>query len=96
MVWFHPQSLHELHRVARELCKSHFRKFKSKLHEISLSFQCTKSLKVVAEANSIGVTSSGPPRQDTLRPGEGERPPESDGPLASRASAESSGGLRIG
>ena len=96
MVWFHLPSLHELHRVVIELCKSQFSKFKSKLLEINPSFHCMKSLKVVAEANSIGVTSSGPPRQDTLRPGEGERPPESDGPLASRASAESSGGWRIG
>ena len=28
LVWFHLPSLHELHRVARELCKSHFSKLK--------------------------------------------------------------------
>ena len=88
MVWFHLPSLHEMHRVVIELCKSHFSKFKSKLLEINPSFQCTKSLKVVAEAHIIGVASSGPPRPDALRPGEGEGPPESDGPLASRASAK--------
>ncbi len=45
-------------------------------------------------SNSIGLPSSGPPRQDTLRPGEGKWSPESDGPLASGASAESNGGMR--
>ena len=81
LVWFHPPWLHELHRVAWELCTSHFSKLKSKLHEISPSFH---------------LTNSGPPRPDTLWEGEGARPPESDGPVASRALTESSGGLRIG
>ena len=53
LVSFHPPSLHELHQVVRELCKSHFSKLKSKLHEINPSFHCAKSLKVGAEATAL-------------------------------------------
>ena len=35
LVWFHPPSHHELRRVARELCKCHCNKLKSKPHAIN-------------------------------------------------------------
>ena len=53
LVSFHPPSLHELHRVAWELCKSPFSKLNLKLREISPSFHWTKSLRVVAEATAL-------------------------------------------
>ena len=42
-----------LHRVARQFCKSHFSKLKSKLREINPSLHSIKRLKVVAEATAL-------------------------------------------
>ena len=95
LVRFHP-SFHELHRVARELCKSDFSKLKSKLREVNPSIHCTESFIFAAEANGMSLASSGLPRRDTLRPGEGKRRTESDGRVASGASVESSGGMMMG
>ena len=49
-----------------------------------------------SRSGSMGLIGSGPPRPDTRRLGEGKRPPESDGPVASSASVESNGGILIG
>ena len=51
-IWFHP-SFHELHRVARELCKSDFSNLKSKLREVNPSVHCTESFIFVAKATAL-------------------------------------------
>ena len=56
------------------------------LISVSWSWNCVKSTR--------HFTDLGPLRPDTLRPGEGVWPQEGDGPVASGASAESSGGMR--
>ena len=58
------------------------------------SLHSTKEIEGRSSSDSIGLISSGPPRPDTLRPGEGVWPQEGDGPVATGASAESCGGMR--
>ena len=59
----------------------------------SHQFTVYKELEDRSRSNSMGLASSGPPRPDTLRHGEVDWPTGSDGPVASGASVESSGGM---